>query len=249
MRDSRFIRAFKLPNGRWSVFYGWSLTEKGAHYKDLSYPCVWIVDGIIESITPLNREVAERVPTLVPSLIEVLEDKGTPLQKDHARWVRKIAREAEKRGYAWKYYSYKRKLRKKRLRRYPDFMAWMGKGVFATAAVRTQHDYLGALHEIAHLVSGEEISNDRLLHIEAEMWYWALAHASEKITEKTLAGMLADYRSYLRLYRYLNIHRNAPRPVPMVARSFVAEFRGYETRRYKHRITDLVDVRQHTPYG
>lgn len=242
-----YIRAFWLPNGRWSIQYGRELSEKGARYKELRYPCFWIVDGVLQSVTPVTKTVGEKTPFLIPSLVRALRHKGTPLRRDHALWLRHVAALARRRNFIWLYMPFSSKQRRLRKRRGKDFWADMAHGcnTFATTALSTQTEYLSALHEIGHLHIKDWNLPNQFLRVEAEAWYWALSHTREEITDRTYATMIACYRSYLRYYRRLNLNRQTVWPVPMVARSFVAEYRGYENRPYAHKITDLARSTTH----
>lgn len=257
-RENEYIRAFRLPDGRWSIHFGWEMSEKGQRYKERRYPCFWIVNRVLVSISPATKEVGYRNPEMILSLLKVLREKGYPLSSDHARWLRHIAAIARRSGYSWLYIPYQRKRRTLRLRRYEDYWAdeLNGCDTFCVTAMRHQRHYLSALHEIGHLKisldyrdeDGKPISRKpaHTLDNEIQAWYWAIEQCREEILDGSYAEMIACFRSYLRWYRALNRNRATVRPVPMVARSFVAEFRYYENRIYKHKITDLANSTTHT---
>jgi len=245
-----YTRAFKLPDGRWSVRHGFWLDERAASYKERGYPCVYVIDGVIRSITPTTVAVGRRVPALVLEVIDLLDRKGCPLASDHARWVRKVARIAVERGYGWSYVPFRKHARSKRKdRQYKDAVAWIGLDRFTTGSIESQTDFLAALHEIGHLVLGEYTPLPIVLQVEADAWYFAFRHAGEKISQRSYAEVLVCYRSYLRYYRRQNRRRASGRwPVPQEARHFVALYRDQELRPFRCKITDLANASTHKPF-
>lgn len=233
------LRVFRLPDGRFSLQHGYRLSAHATAYKERGYPCFYIRDGVLVSVTPATRTVAFQTPTLILELIELLDRKGFPLAQPHRRWLRKIARAAEQFGYGWRYLAYRRKARRVRLRRDADFHALIEHNLFETTSIGTQAEFLAGLHEIGHLRIGEANAPDTFLRIEAQAWRFALSQAREQLSEATLGEMIACYRSYLRYFRKLNRGRYPVIPVPLTARHFAAEYRSFENRVYHHRLEDL----------
>ena len=243
------LRAFRLPDGRWSLQHGYRLSERAATYKERGYPCFYFRDGILLAVTPTTIQVGQQVPALMPELLDLLAEREITLAPNVARWLRKLARFADQYGYPWRCLPYRHKSRRIRANKAPDFISYVTLGHFSTGPIRTQADFLGGMHEIGHLRLGATSPLNQMLQVEAGAWDWAYAHAGEQITPASYGDAIRCYRTYLRYYRYYNRRRaSGPRPVPQAARHFVAVYRRYETRPYPLRITDLANSSTHESF-